>query len=108
MSGNVRLAHITLSLDKHDAKDSVRRILLPDVRVAAGDIISHVVYRHEIAKIRAASYRNVDAKEGVVAPDGTVLIWPAWARGVVQHHEYGCERSERALYVRVAPMAMPS
>ena len=85
-----------------------RRILLPDVRVAAGDIISHVVYRHEIAKIRAASYRNVDAKEGVVAPDGTVLIWPAWARGVVQHHEYGCERSERALYVRVAPMAMPS
>ena len=64
--------------------DESRRILLPDVRVAAGDIISHVVYRHQIAKIRAASrraYRNVDAKEGVAAPDGTVLIWPAWARG---------------------------
>ena len=77
-----------------------RRLVLPDARIAGGDLASHVALRRTRRKLSLEDAAHGDAD--VAAPDGTLAVWPAWARAFVHHRRPGCVQGDaRIAYLRV-------
>lgn len=67
-------------------RSSQRRLLLPDERIAAGDLASHIVMRHRDMQggRLPATQSTINAASGeFAAPDGSIFIFSPWARAFV-------------------------
>ena len=66
-----------------------RRLALPDLRNAAGDLASNVAWRDTVE-------RGGVHNDGIAVPQGAVVVFPPWARALAYHTTPQCEAKERA------------
>lgn len=77
--------------DHDDGCASTRRLLLPDVRIAAGDLNSYLSMRE-----RYDAGRTSPLDKGMDAADGSIFVFPPWARAlaVPMHRSWQCEQQQ--------------
>ena len=80
-----------------------RALVLPDVRVAAGDLDSHLSFRRALSAATAEQAKYVASHGSITAPDSSVFVFPPWARAFAHHRAPHCEGdAQHALYFRAA------